>query len=297
MKIAYSTITATDSDIELGLPERMNEKLSKISGKFVVLEDTLFQFEFSNQGTQIFYDGQLFHPKEYDLLFLGDTLSLYLNREFVRQGIPVVNPPDAYFFQEDKIKFLALMQQHGLPIPKSTTVATLSQVRLAIDLISPPYIVKYPRGEGGQGVCLAESGRSLLSVMESLWFNHPGQRFLIQEFVATGEPGEQSRDYRCTVIGDRIIPITRFSTKDFRANWSKGGRCAPATLTPEEEKLVRKCAEVSGLEIMGVDFLRGKDGNLYLTELNQAPGMIWEQEDIDAQHVDALITLFKSHST
>ncbi|MGG6297962.1 ATP-grasp domain-containing protein [Leptolyngbya sp. AN02str] len=293
MRIAYATDIDTDSDIALGLSQQMNAALHADGSEFVVLHDADFQFEYTQEKTQIYYKGNPFHPQGFDALFLGDTLSADLTREFVRAQIPVVNPPDAYFLQEDKIKFMALMQHHGLPIPHSTTVRTMEQVRLATSLIPAPYVIKHPKQEGGTGVFVAESARSLLSIMEYLWTQSPDQRYLIQAFIPTGEHDETSRDYRCTVIGDRIISIVRSSTTDFRTNWSRGGRFQLTTISFEEEAMVRTVAQLSGLEVMGVDFLRGQDGQRYFTELNQAPGLIWEDEAIDQLHIQALIALLK----
>lgn len=293
MNIAYVTDCATDSDLDLGLPPMMNDILASRGGAFVVLDDQDFHFVYGAAAGKIFYQGQPFDPLAFDLLFLGDCLSPDLNREFLQRHLPVVNSPAAYYFQEDKIKFTALMQELGLPTPLSVAVRTIDQVRAAAATLPPPYVVKSSQGEGGTGVFRVESAASLLSVMECLWHQSPGQRFLIQEFIPTAAGDFISQDYRCTIIGDDLIPIVRQSKHDFRANWSRGGVGQVTALTATEIAMMHRIAQASGLAIMGIDFLKDQHGQIYFTELNQAPGLIWEDEQIDTLHLEALVRLFE----
>ena len=290
MKIAYVTCLKTDSDIELGLEAKINHKLMDKKGKLVVLDDCLFHFLYSDGHVRIFYKGQPFEPNTFDILFLGDTLSFDLNREFVRQKISVVNPPDAYFICEDKIKFMALMQEAGIRTPVSVAVKSVEQLRATLESIDPPYVIKHPQREGGVGVFRADSVDSLMSMMSFLWSNWPGQRFLVQEFIETSNSTMVSRDYRCTVIGDRLIPIMRSSREGFRANWSQGSECRLTELTIEEQEIMRRIARLSGLDVMGIDFLKDRDGKMYFTELNQAPGLLWGDEQIDDLHINSLLS-------
>jgi len=59
---------------------------------------------------------------------------------------------------------------------------------------------------------------------------------------------------------------------EFRANLHRGAIAKAIELTGSERHVVVKAAQVMGLQVAGVDFLRGPNGPLLL-EVNSSPGL------------------------
>ncbi|QMW05666.1 hypothetical protein H3H32_12630 [Spirosoma foliorum] len=62
------------------------------------------------------------------------------------------------------------------------------------------------------------------------------------------------------------------SQGDFRANLSKGGYGRAINLSEAETAMCIKAAKAVGLEFAGVDLIREKMGQTYVTEVNSNPG-------------------------
>ncbi|HKD37122.1 MAG TPA: hypothetical protein VKB78_09985, partial [Pirellulales bacterium] len=79
-------------------------------------------------------------------------------------------------------------------------------------------------------------------------------------------------DLRVLVIGERLFGIRRRSESDWRTNVSRGAIAEPVELTPEIADLARRAADAIGAPLAGVDLLPGRDGSLYVIEVNAVPG-------------------------
>jgi ribosomal protein S6--L-glutamate ligase len=59
---------------------------------------------------------------------------------------------------------------------------------------------------------------------------------------------------------------------EFRANLHRGGRAEAIALTVEEREMSVRAVRTLGLDVAGVDFLRGAEGPLII-EVNSSPGL------------------------
>ncbi len=59
---------------------------------------------------------------------------------------------------------------------------------------------------------------------------------------------------------------------EFRSNLSLGGNAKPVILTEQEKSLAIRATKILGLDICGVDLLRGKNGPV-VVEMNANPGL------------------------
>jgi ribosomal protein S6--L-glutamate ligase len=64
----------------------------------------------------------------------------------------------------------------------------------------------------------------------------------------------------------------RAAPGEFRANLHRGGTAHDVKLTPGERSTALKAARVLGLNVAGVDLLRGPDGPAVI-EVNSSPGL------------------------
>ncbi|HRR50088.1 MAG TPA: RimK/LysX family protein, partial [Bacteroidales bacterium] len=82
-------------------------------------------------------------------------------------------------------------------------------------------------------------------------------------------------DIRVHVLGDKVIAaMKRFKIKkDFRSNYSLGGKIEKVDLTEEQEKIAINAAQAVGAVWAGVDIITNKkDKKNYVIEINSSPG-------------------------
>ena len=94
---------------------------------------------------------------------------------------------------------------------------------------------------------------------------------LVQQFIKEAA----GTDIRCFVIGDKVVAaIERRATRkgEFRANLHRGGVATHIKVTPAEREMAVRAAKIMGLNVAGVDLLRGKNGSMVI-ELNSSPGL------------------------
>lgn len=170
-------------------------------------------------------------------------------------------------FACNKANILKLMQEKGLPVPKSEVLTkTLLDKTRILESFSFPMVIKPVYGTGGEGVWLAKTEKELDKVLERLegW---KGDQFLLQEFI-----GGQAVSVSCFVLGGRALPLSlnkqRISLQD---ELLFQGITVPF-LHPQAQDILRKavraCEAVEGLKgFVGVDLVVNSQGPV-LMEIN-----------------------------
>ena len=137
-----------------------------------------------------------------------------------------------------------------------------------------PYIVKKRNGHGGSGVFMADS----LDRVKEITAGSSPDEWIIQKMC--DEPGADMRLY---LLGGKVIAsVLRSSDRDFRSNFSLGGK-AVLTEAPED---VRKNAEEIARRLkadyIAVDLIRN-GGQWVYNEIEDAAGarMLYELTDMD----------------
>jgi ribosomal protein S6--L-glutamate ligase len=131
-----------------------------------------------------------------------------------------------------------------------------------------PLVLKLLQGTQGRGVVLAETQQAAESVIDA--FRELDANFLVQQFIH--EAG--GADIRAFVIGDRVVAAMLRQAKEgeFRSNLHRGGSASVVKLSPQERATAVRAAKTVGLNVAGVDIVRGHDGPLVL-EVNSSPGL------------------------
>lgn len=208
-----------------------------------------------------------------------------LLKDIASFDILVLNCPSGVNLSSDKYATACLLQKNGLPQPKFV-LATSSDIdkedhkkldeklktlygKLDDDF---KYVCKILNGHGGKGVFCCR-GKNIVSILQCLFKLKENCPILIQDFqeIKDGD----IRAHVLTLNGKQVIlnSIMRKKGKDFRTNLSLGCDMEDDyKLTPEQEKLVKDAAMVSGLEWCGVDLLPLQNGKDIIIELNGAPG-------------------------
>lgn len=238
-------------DIRLVLREDINYGIS--GGKaFINVPDDSAIPEFAiNRCMDVLLGKQLeaLGSRVFNTSFISDICNnkakTYL--EVSKLGIPMV---DTFF------------QLKGYPLPD-------------MGLLQFPVVVKSTGGRGGTEVMKADAPTELEYAMSAI----NADEYVIQKLC--GMPG---RDVRVFVVGKKIIgSVERFSSKDFRANFSQGGSAKLYDLNSEELSLVEKIIRHFDFDMVGIDFIFDSDGRFLFNEIEDIVGCrtLYMNSDID----------------
>jgi ribosomal protein S6--L-glutamate ligase len=135
----------------------------------------------------------------------------------------------------------------------------------AFERLGGHVVVKPLFGSEGRGITRLNDAALALRAFKML--AQLGAVLYIQEFIE-----HEGADLRLLVLGDEILAMKRRNPLDWRTNVSRGARPERLELTPELADLAHRAADSVGAPLAGVDVLPGKDGRLYVLEVNAVPG-------------------------
>ena len=184
---------------------------------------------------------------------------------------------------ENKYITSQILEEYGLPVPKYSLVPDVSFLDTAVEIIGNkfPVIVKLLSGTQGIGVSVVDSYASLKSVYQTIKKLNPDSEILIQEKI------DSDFDVRVQVLVKKFNPLKEKEgnrvvlgamkrevvEKDFRTNYSLGGKVDTFEITPELEKLAFEATTAVGCHWSGVDIMIDKKTNKpYILEVNSSPG-------------------------
>jgi ribosomal protein S6--L-glutamate ligase len=220
----------------------------------------------------IYYKGEKLENYDAVIPRIGASITFYgmaVVRQFEMMGVYPANESVAIGRSRDKLRAQQLLARAGVGLPVTGFAHSPDDTKALIQLVrGAPLVIKLLEGTQGRGVVLAETYKAGESVIDA--FKELNANFLVQEFVK--EAG--GADIRCFVIDGRVVAAMMRQAKDgeFRSNLHRGGTASVVKLTPKERATAVKAAKVMGLNVAGVDIVRGKDGPLVL-EVNSSPGL------------------------
>jgi ribosomal protein S6--L-glutamate ligase len=201
---------------------------------------------------------------------LAPDAILHTVRHFEALGVRCVNSSYSLERGRNKVYCFHEMVRHQIPIPRTALLSPRSDIKNIVEMIpGPPWIVKLPTGSKGKGVVLAESQRSLQSLVDA--FHSVDQRLILQEFISEAD----STDLRVLVVGGKVLAAMRrrAAAGEFRANIFRGAKPEYVEIYPELAAIAGRAAEALQMGVAGVDLIETRDG-LKLIEINASPGLI-----------------------
>jgi len=220
----------------------------------------------------IWYKGETLEDYDAVVPRIGASITFYglaVVRQFEMMGVYSVNESVAIGRSRDKLRAHQLLARAGIGLPVTGFAHSPTDTSALIKLVGgAPLVIKLLEGTQGRGVVLAETAKAGESVIDA--FRELDANFLVQEFVKEAK----GADIRCFVIGNRVVAAMMRQAKEgeFRSNLHRGGTATVVKLTPRERATAVRAAKTMGLNVAGVDILRGKDGPLVL-EVNSSPGL------------------------
>ena len=181
-----------------------------------------------------------------------------------RLGFFMVNPPTAIEHCVDKYDILAVLEDAGVPVPRTAATESVAEALKAFKELGGDVVVKPIFGSRGMGATRVVDPEIADTVFKAITFHHGV--IYIQEFVPHG-----TSDIRAFVVNDRVIAAMRRVADGWKTNYSRGARPTPTTLSSEFEDLAVKATKAVGAKVAGVDILEGPEGPK-IVDVNSQPG-------------------------
>jgi RimK family alpha-L-glutamate ligase len=181
-----------------------------------------------------------------------------------RLGMLIINPPLSIERSVDKYHTLALLEEHGLSVPRTAVTESYEEALKCFHELGEDVVMKPLFGSRGIGSTRISDSDIAARVFRTISF-HRGVLYL-QEFIPHGVS-----DIRAFVVGDRVIASMHRIAETWKTNVSLGAKPVSINLDDELKNLAVKAAKVIGCKVTGVDILEGPKGPV-VVELNSQPG-------------------------
>ena len=181
-----------------------------------------------------------------------------------RLGLYVINPPEAIEHCVDKYDLLAILEDNGIPVPRTAITENVDEALKAFNELGGDVVVKPIFGSRGIGSTRVKDPEIASTIFRAITFYH-GVIYL-QEFVH-----HCFSDIRAFVVGDRVVAAMRRLANSWKTNYSQGARPEPLRLDRTMEEMAIKSAKLIECKIAGVDILESPRGPL-VVEVNSQPG-------------------------
>lgn len=174
-----------------------------------------------------------------------------------------------------KLNQLAWLQKHNLPIIPTSLVKGnewSEQVDKFLAQMEKDYgstfITKPIRGNGGKGITLFDSSRSLRTYLETC-YDLKDQNFLVQPFLKT------QFEIRVLLANHQLVSMVQKTSENNAVKLNFSRDVDLKELDTDEFNLVETARQISQplqLKLCAVDFLITQDGKKYILEINNIPG-------------------------
>ena len=157
------------------------------------------------------------------------------------------------------------------------------------------FVMKILDGHGGTGVAMVD-GKKILAFLQMIFAIDPERKLILQKKEEAD--GGDIRVHVLTLRDRQIILAAMKRVKlggDFRSNVSLGAEAEPVKLTPEQEQIALRTAELSKLPWCAVDIMplvKGSNkelGDNVVLEINASPGTDGISEVIKENFVNILL--------
>ncbi|MET4695991.1 ATP-grasp domain-containing protein [Endozoicomonas lisbonensis] len=190
--------------------------------------------------------------------------------EMLDRCIPIINNYKAFALTEDKFKTSHLLRRHGINTPDYCLCRhnNLEALRATMADWGGRAVYKPTDGWGGTGIVRLEN-ESSLDMLQPFINQIDVQHFFVERFIKNDHT-----DYRIDIVdGDFVGCYGRKAPKDdWKTNITSGGSIIRREPNDEVVKLALKAANVTGLEIAGVDLIYDQEHEEYVVlEVNGIP--------------------------
>ncbi len=177
----------------------------------------------------------------------------------------MINPPTAIERTVDKYYTSSLLEDAGLPTPRTIVAEQFRDAVNAFHELGGDVVVKPIFGSEGRGMARVSDPDTAYRVFRALELGR--YVYYLQTFV----PHNQE-DIRVFVIGDQAVAGMVRRGDTWKTNVAQGADALPLTLDRELSTLGVRAARALGADYAGVDVLPTEDGDYTVIEVNGIPG-------------------------
>lgn len=179
-------------------------------------------------------------------------------QQFEEEGFRVFNGSETNRIANNKLSTFELAVMLGVPTVETHKLYTPKQID------QYPVIVKTAHGYGGKEVYLCKD----IDKVERLQKKHEGDLLVVQPYIEAN-----ATDIRVFVMGDEIIgAVKRMGVKDFKSNYTLGGKIEKFKVSKKIELIVEKITDALESDYIGIDFLLRPNGQVLLNEIEDPVG-------------------------
>lgn len=193
------------------------------------------------------------------------------------------------------------IDRHLLDTKKLDNIDNMNKFLSKHDL-QLPVVVKITSGSQGLGIFKCVDENILVSIVQYLVRTNGEcilQPFCDIDYDVRAHVFCKTLDPETAEIDDYVVIASMkreksSAGKDFRTNYSLGGKIATYTLSKEEEKIVKEAAKAIGGIWVGVDVCRDKlTGKYYVIECNSSPALKGVSSISKKQPTDVMVKHIK----
>jgi RimK family alpha-L-glutamate ligase len=216
--------------------------------------------------------------KKCDIIYnnTGENFGIEIAKTIESHGKSIVDPPETYYFMEDKWMFFLKCKEHGVPVPETILLPENIQLaRAELKMFGKwPVILKRVYGTWGEYVEKAENLTEAEKIIKKFWKKN-SERFpmIAQEFI-------RSPSYRVTIIGDKIVQTALKENIGWKATGVYGKKFKKFEIDSSLAKIIKKIIKFSGIHICGIDLLK-KGHSWFVLEINAEPGFDFFKDEME----------------
>jgi RimK family alpha-L-glutamate ligase len=206
---------------------------------------------------------------------------LDLLHKLYKNGLKIINQPSAIEKAADKYYTLSILEESGLPVPKTIATRNIEESLKAFRNFGGEAIIKPLFGSKGIGTARISDIDVAERTFRTLKFYR--HVIYIQEFIP-----HQNKDVRAFVIGDEVTACMQRIANSWKTNVSKGAKPIKMDSRADIENLSIKAAQAIGCEVAGVDLIETEKGPIII-EINSQPGWSGLQSTTDVDIAGKII--------
>ena len=195
------------------------------------------------------------------------------------RGSVVLNNPKSLESAIDKYVTTTRLIDAGIPVPPSAIVQSSADLEQCTVQFGGDVVLKPIFGSNGQGLFRLECDNKPLPP----FFSETGVA-VAQQYIAN-----DGWDARILVVGTEAFAMRRIAADgEWRTNIARGGKAELFTPPSEWIQLAHAATQAVGAHIAGVDILPGRDGSIWVLEVNAVPG--WKAlQTVTSKNISAAI--------
>ena len=195
------------------------------------------------------------------------------------RGSFVLNNPKSLESAIDKYVTTTRLIDAEIPVPPSAIVQSSADLEKCNVQFGGDVVLKPIFGSNGQGLFRLDGDNKPLPS----FFSETGVA-VAQQYIAN-----DGWDARILVVGADAFAMRRIASDgEWRTNIARGGKAELFTPPSEWIELAHAATQAVGAHIAGVDILPGKDGSIWVLEVNAVPG--WRAlQTVTSKNISAAI--------